>query len=132
MMILIKAIRRLPTISLLGFLGFIAVAIATLGLLGIVIYTVEVKGKEISIRKIIGANEKQLGKFLIKRLCKIIGDRRFNCYANWLDNGDLFLQNFAYAVNFGFLNVVLCFCFCWPLACLLLYHKTYKAATANP
>src|SRR5205814_9472722 len=60
------------TISLLGFLGFIALAIATLGLLGLVIYTVQVKGKEISIRKIIGASEKQIINILSKGFIKLL------------------------------------------------------------
>ena len=43
------------TISLLGFLASMTVVIASLGLLGLVVYTVETRRKEISIRKIIGA-----------------------------------------------------------------------------
>ena len=60
------------TISLLGYLAFIAISIASLGLLGFVIYTIEVKRKEISIRKIIGAGEKQLIKLLSLGFIKLI------------------------------------------------------------
>jgi putative ABC transport system permease protein len=47
-------------------------AIASLGLLGLVIYTIEVKRKEISIRKIIGASEKHLVRMLLQRFIKLI------------------------------------------------------------
>ena len=45
------------TISLLGYIAFMVIAIASLGLTGLVIYTVEVKRKEISVRKILGAEK---------------------------------------------------------------------------
>lgn len=40
-----------------GFLAFLAVAIASLGLLGMVVFTTQSRIKEISIRKVLGANE---------------------------------------------------------------------------
>jgi putative ABC transport system permease protein len=49
-----------------------AIAIATLGLLGLVIYTVESQTKEISIRKIIGAETSQLVRQLSKGFIKLI------------------------------------------------------------
>jgi putative ABC transport system permease protein len=127
-----KTNSQTATISLLGFLGFIALAIATLGLLGLVVYTVEVKGKEISIRKIIGASEKQLVSILSKgfiRLLLIAG--LIAMPVGWL-LAYIFLQNFSLRTKFGFTNVIMCFLFLLIVGLFTIMSQTYKAATANP
>jgi putative ABC transport system permease protein len=127
-----KTNSQTATISLLGFLGFIALAIATLGLLGLVVYTVEVKGKEISIRKIIGASEKQLVSILSKdfiRLLLIAG--LIAMPVGWL-LAYLFLQNFSLRTEFGFINVMMCFLFLLIVGLFTIMSQTYKAATASP
>ncbi len=48
------------TIKLAGFLAFLAICIASLGLLGMVVFTTEIRLKEISIRKVMGASEASL------------------------------------------------------------------------
>jgi putative ABC transport system permease protein len=127
-----KSNSQTATISLLGFLGFIAVAIATLGLLGIVIYTVEVKGKEISIRKIIGANEMQLVKILSKGFLKLLMIAGLIAMPIGWIMATLFLQNFSMRVSFGFVNVALCFLFLLGIGLFTIISQTYKAAVANP
>ena len=47
-------------IKIIGFLAFLAVSIASLGLLGMVVFTTETRLKEISIRKVLGASEGNL------------------------------------------------------------------------
>lgn len=47
-------------IKVIGFLSFIAISIASLGLLGMVVYTTETRLKEISIRKVLGASSPNL------------------------------------------------------------------------
>lgn len=54
------------TVKLAGFLAFLAICIASLGLLGMVVFTTEVRLKEISIRKVMGASETTL-LFLLGR-----------------------------------------------------------------
>ncbi len=49
-----------------GFLAFLVIAIASIGLLGMVIFTTETRLKEISIRKVLGASETGL-LFLLSR-----------------------------------------------------------------
>jgi putative ABC transport system permease protein len=52
-----------PTASLwswskvIGFIAFLAICIASLGLFGMVVFTTETRLKEISIRKVLGASE---------------------------------------------------------------------------
>ena len=127
-----KSNSQTATISLLGFLGFIALAIATLGLLGLVVYTVEVKGKEISIRKIIGAGEMQLVTILSKSFIKLLFIAGFIAMPiGWLLSA-MFLQNFSERAHFGFMNVVMCFLFLLAVGLFTIISQTYKAALANP
>lgn len=47
-------------IKAIGFLAFLAITIASMGLLGMVVFTTETRTKEISIRKVLGASEGSL------------------------------------------------------------------------
>ena len=127
-----EANSQTATISLLGYLAFIAMAIASLGLLGLVIYTIEVKRKEISIRKIIGATEKQLVKMLSRSFIKLIILAGFIAMPIGYIASFLFLQNFPYRIHFGLLQVSLCFFFLLTVGLFTIISQTYKAAMSNP
>ena len=127
-----KGNSQKATVSLLGYLAFIAMAIASLGLLGLVIYTIEVKRKEISIRKIIGASEKQLVRMLSHRFIKLIIIAGIIAMPLGYIAGFLFLQNFAYRIHFGLWNVLLCFFFLLCIGLFTIISQTYKAAISNP
>jgi putative ABC transport system permease protein len=120
------------TISLLGYLAFIAVAIASLGLLGLVIYTVEVKRKEISVRKIIGAGQKQLVMMLSRGFIKLLFIAGLIAMPLGYAAGFLFLQNFASRISFGPANALLCFAFLLIIGLATIISQTYKAAIENP
>jgi ABC-type antimicrobial peptide transport system permease subunit len=53
-------------IKVIGFLSFLAICIASVGLLGMVVFTTETRLKEISIRKVLGAGEGGLVYLLSK------------------------------------------------------------------
>ena len=127
-----KANSQAATVSLLGYLAFIALAIASLGLLGLVVYTIEVKRKEISIRKILGSNPKQLIGILSKGFIKLIVISGVIAMPVGFIAGHLFLQNFAYRIHFGIWNVLLCFFFLLSIGLFTIISQTYKAAMANP
>jgi putative ABC transport system permease protein len=97
------------TISLMGYLAFMVVAIATLGLLGLVTYTVEVKRKEISIRKVIGADKRQLVILLSRGFIKVLFIAGFIATPIGYAAGFLFRRNFVNQVSFGPLNAIACF-----------------------
>ncbi|HEX6847071.1 MAG TPA: ABC transporter permease [Chitinophagaceae bacterium] len=58
---------------MIAFIGILGITIACLGLLGITIFTIQSKTKEISIRKIIGANSISLMRLLSKSYVQVIG-----------------------------------------------------------
>jgi ABC-type antimicrobial peptide transport system permease subunit len=53
-------------IKMIGFLGLMAISITLLGLLGMVVYTMEARTKEIGIRKVYGAKEENIIYLLSK------------------------------------------------------------------
>ena len=120
------------TISLLGYLAFIAFSIASLGLLGLVVYSVEVKRKEISIRKIIGATERQLVSMLSKGFIKLLIIAGLISMPIGYVLGFLFLQNFTNRTHFGPLNVFACFLILFVMGLITIISQTYKSATVNP
>jgi ABC-type antimicrobial peptide transport system permease subunit len=48
------------SVKLAGFIAFLAIVIASLGLLVMVVFTTETRVKEVSIRKVLGASEGRL------------------------------------------------------------------------
>ncbi len=126
------ATNQSATISLLGYLAFMAVSIASLGLLGLVIYTVETRRKEISIRKVIGATVNQLMSHLSKGFVKLL----LISGAIAMPFGYLlckfFLQNFPTRIEFGIGSVFLCFLFLLVIGLVTVLSNTYKASSENP
>ncbi|HEY3404892.1 MAG TPA: ABC transporter permease [Ohtaekwangia sp.] len=54
------------SLKLIGFISFLAVCIASMGLLGMVVFTTETRIREVSIRKVLGASEGSLLYLLSK------------------------------------------------------------------
>jgi ABC-type antimicrobial peptide transport system permease subunit len=61
------------SMKLTGFIAFLAICIATMGLLGMVVFTTETRLKEISIRKVLGASEGKLIYLLGKGFIVLLG-----------------------------------------------------------
>jgi putative ABC transport system permease protein len=120
------------TISLLGYLAFIAISIATLGLLGLVIYSVETKRKEISIRKVIGANKRQLIRLLSQRFIKLLWMAGAIGLPIGYTMGFLFQQNFVIRAGYGLLAALSCFALLMAIGLVTVISQTYHAAMENP
>jgi putative ABC transport system permease protein len=60
-------------LKMIGYLGLIAISITLLGLLGMVIYTIEPRAKEVGIRKVFGANESSITYLLSKDFIRLMG-----------------------------------------------------------
>ncbi|HTJ51206.1 MAG TPA: ABC transporter permease [Cyclobacteriaceae bacterium] len=61
------------SVKMAGFLAFLAICIASLGLLGMVVFTTETRLKEISIRKVLGASEAGLMYLLGRGFFVLLG-----------------------------------------------------------
>ncbi len=118
--------------KIMSSLAFITISIAVLGLLGLVIYTVETRQKEISIRKIIGANVNQLMLLLSKGFLKLLLISGLIAMPVGYLLSFMFLQNFANRVSFGIGSLLLCFIFLLLIGLVTILSNTYKAAISNP
>lgn len=128
----IKGKAAVGTVSILGFLAFIAITIACLGLLGMVIYTTETKVKEVSIRKVMGARVQDILKLLASGFVRLILLSIFIAAPiGWL-MGYLFLSIFAVRVSIGVGLVALASTGMLALALLVICSQLYKMASGNP
>lgn len=119
-------------VSVLGFIAFLAITIACLGLLGMATYTAERKAKEVGIRKILGAENftvtlllsKEFFTILIISVC-IAGPLSF--FVN-----NLWLQKFPNRVDFGFGTVFLGSLILLVLGAITIGSQTFRASRRNP
>jgi putative ABC transport system permease protein len=59
-------------IKICGFLGFLAISISCLGLLGMVVFTVENRMKEVGVRKVMGATAWSITVVLSRNFVKLM------------------------------------------------------------
>lgn len=115
-------------VTILGFISFLAIFIACLGLLGMITYTAERKTKEVGIRKFLGAGSMNitflLGKsfFQLLALSVLIGSP-LSYFAN-----NLWLQNFPNRVEFGFGTLALAAFSLLMLGVLTVTSQTFRVA----
>ena len=119
-------------IAIIGFFAFMSITIACLGLLGIATYTVERRVKEVGIRKVMGAGEYDI-TFLLSRgflkllLISIIIASPLVYFVN-----NLWLQNFANRIDYGFGTIFLGTMIMLVLGLLTIGSQTWKASKSNP
>lgn len=120
------------SISLLGFLAFMTVTIATLGLLGLVVYTVETRRKEISIRKIVGASVAQIMFLLSSGYTKLLLIAGAIGIPAGYFLSQFFLMAFANRVPFGFQSLALSFLILLVIGLATILSQTFRASSENP
>lgn len=119
-------------ISLLGFLCFMTVTISLLGLLGLVVYTVETRRKEVSIRKIIGASVKQVVSLLSGSFVKLLLLSGLIALPVSYLLGRLFLMNFVNQASITALDLLACFSVLLIAGLITILSQTWKASLENP
>ena len=118
--------------SIIGFVGFLTIVISCMGLLGMVIYTVEGKLKEVGIRKVLGASigniNWQLAKgFLLLLAIAILIAVPFTIFVS-----NIWLQNFTIRISISPLMVLAGIGIISFLAILTVISQTNNAARTNP
>ena len=119
--------------KLLGFVGFLAISISTLGLLGMVVYMSETRKKEIGIRKTFGAGVKDLILLLSKGFIKLIAIAIFIgvpvCYFIF---DRLILPQHYYRVQISFIDISIAVLVLFTIGVLTIITQTWKASETNP
>ena len=117
---------------MIGFVGFLSILIACMGLLGIVIYTTESKMKEVGIRKILGASKKSLVWKLSKSFFLLLGIAIVIATPLTIAGANMWLQNFAYQMTITPILVLSGITIILIVGLGTVVSQTYLAASANP
>ena len=120
-------------IKIIGFLSFLAISIASMGLFGMVVFTTETRLKEISIRKVMGASSGNLIYLLSRGFVVLLSISAFIALpVTYLFFENVVLTSFPYhtpvqvaELSVGLLAVLL-------IAIIMIGSQTMKAARSNP
>ncbi len=118
--------------KMIGFVGFLSILIACMGLLGIVIYTIETKMKEVGIRKILGASRGNVIWRLSKGFFVLLSISILIATPLTIAGANLWLQNFANRMVITPVPVLSGIVILLILGLITIVSQTYLAASANP
>lgn len=123
-----KAIFRIFT-----FLAFLAISISSMGLLGMAVFTAETRLKEISVRKVLGATEKNLVLLLSRSFIVMLGISALVAipFANYFFES-LVLEDFANRITIGPLELLSGVVLIFVIGIATIAWQAAKAARANP
>ncbi|MEM6643174.1 MAG: ABC transporter permease [Bacteroidota bacterium] len=118
--------------DILSFFSFLTIIIASLGLFGIVVFSVEQKLKEIGVRKVLGASIMSLVvlfsrhyiKLLVIAFC-IATPIGYFFMEGWLDG-------FAYRISLNPLSYLFSFAILFVISLIISILHTVRAAMMNP
>jgi predicted permease len=120
-------------VKVIGFLAFLAICIASLGLFGMVVFTTETKLKEISIRKVLGASEPGLVYLLCRGFITLLAVAALIALpATYLLFDKLLLTRFAYHQPIGIQEMLGGALAVMLLALIMIGSQTARAARSNP
>ncbi|GAB4015999.1 ABC transporter permease [Spirosoma koreense] len=120
-------------VQVIGFITFLAICIASLGLFGMVVFTTETRLKEISIRKVLGATDGGL-IFLLSRnfLLLLTMSTLVALPTTYFFFDKVVLTNFAYHQPIRLPELLTGALVVMVIAALLIGSQTLKAARSNP
>ncbi len=120
-------------LKVIGFFALLAICISSLGLFGMVIYTMEKRLKEISIRRVLGAGKGGL-IYLLSRsfLILLLLSAAIAIPLTWLFFDKVVLARFAYHQSIGFGDLFPGFLFVGGIAFFMIGAHTLKIVRANP
>ncbi len=120
-------------VKLCGFLGFLAITISCLGLLGMVVLTVDSKIKEIGIRKVMGASTHGMVVMLSKDFIKLIFIA--SCIAlpiTYLFFDQVYMRTQYYKIPIGATEILISLGIIMSFGFFTILSQTMRAAQANP
>lgn len=110
----------------------LAIFLACLGLFGLASFTVAQRGKEISIRKVLGASVNQIVSTLSKEFLILVGiSLLIAAPVGWYLMSD-WLGSYAYRIGMGVTPFIIAGGVALLIAFITISMQTFKAAFANP
>ena len=127
---LYQAEKRLE--KLFGYIAFLAISIACLGLFGLASYSTEQRTKEIGIRKVLGASVSNVVLFLSKEFIALVIIANIIAIPVAYFIMNKWLQGFAYRTDIGLFTFILSAFIAISIALVTVGFQTIKASRANP
>ncbi|MEX1241837.1 MAG: ABC transporter permease [Cyclobacteriaceae bacterium] len=116
-----------------SFLAILIICIASIGLLGMVVYSTETRLREVSIRKVFGAGEMRLLLILSKGfLVLLFIASAIGLPVTWLFFDMVFLREVGNPAPIGFFEMCVGVLAVMGLALLMIGTQTLKVARTNP
>jgi putative ABC transport system permease protein len=119
-------------VSILGFIAFLAVTIACLGMLGMATYTAERRTKEVGIRKTLGARNASIVVLLSRDFIRVLILSIIIAAPLSFILNNLWLRKFPNRVEFGFGTVAAGAMILLALGLLTIGSQTIRASRRNP
>ena len=119
-------------LKVMEYVSFLSIVLACLGMLGMVMYNTQLRIKEVSVRKVVGASVRDVTVLLSRSFMWLIGiGVVIGVPASWLLS-NLFLQNFAYKISYSILLIMEGVFIIVFLGLITVGSQTIRAATSNP
>jgi putative ABC transport system permease protein len=122
----------LDLVMVLGFIAFLAIVIASLGLLGMTTYSIERKTKEVGIRKVLGASTSNIAlllsrEFVIILILAVALGAPLSLFVN-----NLWLLKLATRVDFGWGTVLMGTSLLLLIGLSIIVSQTLRLSNTNP
>lgn len=119
--------------KIFGFLAFLAISIATMGLLGMAVFTTETRQKEISVRKVLGASKKNLMFILSKGfIMMLLISAAIGMPLSYLFFNELVMADFVNRITIGPTELLSGVFIVFFIGIMTIGWQTNKAARSNP
>ncbi|MEP1033956.1 ABC transporter permease [Ekhidna sp.] len=119
-------------VTIVGYISFLAILIACLGLLGMATYVTERKTKEVGIRKVLGAEDFKIVLILSKSFLKLLIISILIAAPLSYFVNSLWLNDLPNRVELGFGTVIIGSLLMLGLGLLTIGSQTLRAARQNP
>jgi putative ABC transport system permease protein len=120
-------------LKIIGFIAFLAISIASLGLLGMVVFTTETRLKEISIRKVLGASEGMLVLMMSRGfITLLIISSLIAIPASYYFMDQVVFASIVYRAPIGIMDLLMGTMAVMGIAFLMIGSQTLKVARTNP
>lgn len=119
-------------VKVVGYIAFLAISLACLGMLGMAMYAIQTRVKEIGVRKVMGASVYQVTLLLSRSFLSLIAIAVVVAVPASFFVGDLFLSNYAYRITISPWLLLFGVTIVLVLGLLTICSQTMRAATTNP
>lgn len=119
-------------LAMVTLFSIISIVVACLGLYGLTIFIVEKKRKEISIKKVLGADISMILRMIFGHFAKWIGIAFLISIPFSIYFGNDWLQSYFYRVSIGWTTYLFALAIVLALTILTVGYHSLRAALANP